>query len=82
VTCEALINEFLLDYHAGNLPMARRLEFEFHLTRCRDCRHYVDAYRKTVSLAKDSAAEELPPVPPELVEAILKVTGGNSPSGE
>ena len=77
MTCEALINQFLLDYHAGTLPMARRLDFELHLALCRDCRHYVDAYRKTVSLSKDSATEELPPVPPELVEAILKVTRGD-----
>jgi anti-sigma factor RsiW len=76
VNCEALINRFLLDYHAGALSMPRRLQFEFHLTLCRDCRRYVDSYRKTVTLTKAAAASE-EPVPPELVQAILKITNDN-----
>ena len=72
MTCEALINEFLMDYHAGTLPLARRLDFEFHLTLCSDCRKYVDSYRKTIGLTKTSTAPESG-APPELIEAILKI---------
>jgi anti-sigma factor RsiW len=72
VTCQSLINDFLLAYHSGALTPARKLEFELHLTLCGDCRKYVDSYRKTVMLAKASAIEM--PAPPELVEAILHIT--------
>ena len=73
MTCEALINKFLMDYHAGTLPPARKLDFELHLTLCSACRKYVDSYRKTILLSKES--ESAPPVPQELIEAILKVSG-------
>ena len=77
MTCEALINQFLMDYNAGTLPLARKLEFEFHLTLCSACRKYVDSYRKTIALAKNAAPP--PPseaAPAELIDAILKVTSG------
>ena len=73
MTCEALINKFLMDYHAGTLPLARKLEFELHLTFCSDCRKYVDSYRRTVSLTKACAAPQSE-APQELIEAILKIT--------
>ena len=73
MTCEALINKFLMDYHAGNLPLARRLDFELHLTLCRDCRNYVDSYRKTIVLAKTGPKPDSA-VPEELVQAILRIT--------
>ena len=73
MTCEALINKFLMDYHTGNLPLARKLEFELHLTLCGDCRKYVDSYRKTIALAETSGQAN-PAVPEELIKAILKIT--------
>ena len=80
VNCEALITRFLQDYHAGNLPLARKLEFEFHLTLCGDCRKYVDSYRKTIDLARNSNPPRDSVPPPELIEAILKVTSSREPS--
>ena len=73
MTCEALIDKFLLDYHAGNLSLVRKIDFELHLTLCADCRRYVDSYRKTIDLAKQSASPEME-APPQLVETILKLT--------
>ena len=78
MNCKALINDFLLDYHAGTLSRPRRLEFDFHLTLCAQCRRYVDSYKKTVSLAKSTATTE-EEVPPELVAAILKITRSSEP---
>lgn len=74
MNCQALIDRFLYDYHAGTLPISRRVEFELHLTLCRDCRRYVDSYKKTVNLAKETASE-LPDQPPaELVQAIITLS--------
>jgi len=76
VNCQALIEKFLYDYHAGTLSTGKKLEFELHLTLCRACRRYVDSYKKTIKLAKEG---EVPPEaggepPAELVEAILAVS--------
>ena len=76
MNCRSLINEFLHDYHAGTLPLARRIEFDFHLTLCRACRQYVDSYKQTVTLARSVASSAAPDPPPELVETILKLTRG------
>jgi len=77
MNCRSLINDFLLDYHGGTLPMARRVEFEFHLTLCQACRAYVDSYKKTVDLARTAAASEAPAPPQELIDIILNVTRGD-----
>lgn len=71
MTCEALINQFLLDYVEGRLRFARKAEFEFHLAMCSACRKYLSSYRKTVALAHGSREPESAP-PPELIDAILK----------
>jgi anti-sigma factor RsiW len=71
VSCEALINKFLMDYCAGTLPVTRKLEFDFHLSLCKDCRRYLDSYRKTIQLAKAAGSEQAP-IPDELINAVLK----------
>jgi len=77
-TCRELI-EFLDDYVAGRLPLARRLAFEAHLALCRECRAYLASYRQTMALARD--AEEggetgaMPPMPEDMVRAILDSLG-------
>ena len=71
MNCKKLINDFLFDYHAGKLSLVRKVEFELHLAMCRDCRRYVNSYKKTVYLAKSAGVVE-ESVPAELVEAILK----------
>jgi anti-sigma factor (TIGR02949 family) len=73
VTCEELI-EFLHAYLDGELAEDRRRLFERHLERCPSCVAYLDSYRRTIALARDSAAPgdpEPPELPEELVQAIL-----------
>jgi anti-sigma factor RsiW len=74
VNCQSLINDFLHDYHAGTLSAGRKVQFELHLSLCRDCRRYVSSYRKTVALAKRAAESPAAGPPRELVDAILKIT--------
>jgi anti-sigma factor RsiW len=81
-TCRELI-EFLDDYVARRLPTAQRLAFDLHLAMCRDCRNYLSSYRQTVVLSKEAKESEdaaAPPMPPELVQAILDALK-NSDSG-
>lgn len=80
MTCEALIEKFLLDYHTGILPVARKLEFEFHLSLCSECRKYVASYKKTIQLAK-ATVETPEPIPEKLIEAILSATGAGNGTG-
>ncbi|MCG8355408.1 MAG: zf-HC2 domain-containing protein [Kiloniellales bacterium] len=69
------IEDFILDYIDGTLPMGQRMAFELHLLVCRDCRKYIAAYRRSIALARAAAAEpEKPPVdivPADLITAIL-----------
>lgn len=76
MTCRELI-EFLMDYTDGKLPPEARAEFEHHLSLCASCVAYLDTYRTTVGLARQSlgcdADQPVPPsVPKGLVNAILE----------
>lgn len=74
LTC-AEADAFFSDYVDGRLPAAQRRKFERHLRLCRPCRAYLKVYRRTVTLARLSAAEQQAPaatrMPEELVRAIL-----------
>lgn len=70
MTCQELIG-FLTDYLDGQLPLTQRMAFDLHLTLCRDCRSYLHNFKTTITAAKDSSAD-IPAIPEELVEAILK----------
>ena len=76
MTCKD-IAEFLADYLDRSLPWRQRTAFRIHLWLCRDCRRYLDSYRKTRgligSLKEDSGFQCDEPVPEELVQAILAV---------
>ena len=76
ITCEELV-EFLVDYHAGDLPDDQRSEFERHLGVCPECVDYVKTYEKTVELCRDCVdpADEkaaIEQVPEDLIQAILQ----------
>ena len=76
ISCKEL-EDFILDYLDGNLSLRQRLSFRVHLALCRDCRGYLAAYKRARQLAKgasDRFADDLPPMPEELVEVILRVT--------
>ena len=72
--CNQLINDFLLAYTEGTLPLTQRLSFEWHLALCASCRAYLDSYRKTVDAAKSAFGDgpsSAPKPPEELVRMIL-----------
>jgi anti-sigma factor RsiW len=66
-------DEFLVDYVAGELPADVRATFEFHLSRCRNCRVYLEQYRATIEAGKTAcdAYKEGLRMPEELIQAIL-----------
>ncbi len=78
-TCKD-ISDFLMEYVDGALPLGQRVQFEAHLVLCRSCRNYLDSYRKTIELTKKTGVEdELPPVPEDLIKAILRSREGKGP---
>lgn len=67
------VADFLMDYLDGTLPLAQRVMFKLHIGLCRDCRRYIDSYKKTVELARGASGAVALEDPPEaLVRAILK----------
>ena len=75
MTCRE-IAEFLVDYLSGDLPESTASAFEAHIRACRDCRNYLDGYRKTITASKAALAQPLeadaaPDMPEQLVQAIL-----------
>ena len=75
MTCRELV-EFLAAYLDGELPADLRRKFDAHLVACPECAAYVQAYRDTVTLAKNACRElddSLPgDVPDGLVRAIAE----------
>ncbi len=75
ITCEAF-EDFILAYLDGDLTARQTFAFEMHLKLCRECREYLNAYRASMTLAKDALKREeaaaLPEtVPEDLVKAVL-----------
>ena len=70
ITCKELI-DFLDDYVAGEVPPARRHEFERHLSVCPSCVEYVKSYRDTIQLAR-RAYPDPAEIPPDLLAALLR----------
>jgi anti-sigma factor RsiW len=78
-TCRE-IAEFLADYLDRELPAERQSEFERHLSHCGCCEHYLESYRDTIRLCRESLragepAEPLPPAPEQLVSAVMAALG-------
>jgi hypothetical protein len=64
---------FLVDYVAGDLPADVLATFELHLSRCRNCRNYLEQYRATIKAGKTACdiARQGVQMPEELIKAIL-----------
>lgn len=75
ITC-AEFEEFILSYLQGTLPDKQRRRFERHIRFCRECREYLEAYRRTVEIEKvvfEKLDAQVPDdVPEDLVQAVLK----------
>lgn len=64
--------DFIIKYLEDKLPRHKKFIFEMHLKLCKECRDYLAAYRLSIEAAKGAMEqEELPPVPEDLVKAIL-----------
>ncbi len=66
-------DDFLVDYVAGDLPADVLATFEIHLSRCRNCRNYLEQYRATIQAGKTACdiAKQGIQMPEELIKAIL-----------
>ena len=78
ITC-AEFEAFILDYLDDELPAAKRRVFELHLKICRECRDYLEAYRRSMAMGKavfeDADAAPPPDVPEDLIRAVLDARG-------
>ncbi len=75
ITCVEF-ESFILAYLEDELPAGKRRVFELHLKVCRECRDYLEAYRRTTALGKaalsdDPAAMVPEDVPEDLIKAVL-----------
>lgn len=67
-------DEFLVDYVAGDLAPDVVATFELHLSRCRNCKVYLDQYLATIKAGKtacEAVKQAGASMPEELVQAIL-----------
>ena len=79
--------KFLIDYFERELPPEIDTAFRGHLGGCPDCGSYLEEYRTTIQLGRDSFcdnAEALGKMPSGLREAILRSVSekGGEPGGE
>jgi anti-sigma factor RsiW len=73
------LTEFLMAYLDGELDGEVCRCFESHLRMCPACMAYVDTYRASITLSRDSCTctegkPPLPNAPEELIQAILRAT--------
>ena len=74
ITC-AELDAFIVDYLDEPLPKRQRAFFNWHLRLCRNCRTYLESYRKAIEIgravfdhAEDAISDDIPEA---LVRAIL-----------
>ena len=74
ITCREF-EDFIMRYLDDELTAQQKKVFQWHMKLCRECRDYLEAYRRTVELGRAvfSAPDESVPddVPEDLVKAIL-----------
>jgi len=66
------VAEFLSDYLEGGLALEERAAFERHIRLCPPCVVYMRSLETTIEVGRSLCDEECPPVPEDLVAAILK----------
>ncbi len=74
ITCHEF-EDFLIDYFEEALPKSQRVIFDWHLRLCRECRAYLEVFKRTMALTtatlEEVDAAALETVPEDLVQAIL-----------
>jgi len=79
--------EFLTDYLEGRCTLRQRFILRLHLLLCRHCRAYLHNFRATIHAERAAhclnESGACPPIPEELVRAILAARGpASSRSGD
>ncbi len=69
LTCED-VNDFLAAYVDDDIPDNLRRRYETHVARCDVCSAYLDQYRSTIRLTRESVSIDSDP-PDALVEMTL-----------
>lgn len=72
ITC-LQFEAFIYAYLEGELPRTQKVIFEIHIKFCRECREYLTALRRSIELGQSVMSDDsnLPPVPEDLVEAVM-----------
>ena len=74
LTCRE-VEDFLLAYLDGELPLTHRMAFQMHVLFCSECKAYIRKYKTTMALGKavfqtgDRDARD--EVPEDLIKAIV-----------
>ena len=73
LTCKEVDN-FLYDFHEGQLSYAEKIKFKLHLSMCTECKAYVRGYKNTIRISQAgfTKPEPMESIPEELIEVILK----------
>jgi anti-sigma factor RsiW len=82
LTCRE-VEEFLLAYLDGELPLAKRLAFQMHIAFCSECKAYLRKYKTAVALGKtvfvEGARDANEEIPEDLVKAIAAARRSSKP---
>ena len=70
MTCREFA-DFLGDYQAKELSQDVRASFERHLSRCQNCRRYLEHYGETVTLGRAAFDDGNAPVPADVPEDLI-----------
>lgn len=68
----AELDGFLVDYLDGALPRPQRRIFALHLFLCRECRAYLERYRRAIALGRAAFEEPTAPVPDDVPEELVR----------
>ncbi len=71
ITC-GQFEDFIFAYLEDDLTARQKFVFGLHLKVCRECREYLDAYRRTIELSKQAFEDPDRPVPAEVPEDLVK----------
>lgn len=76
LTCREF-EEFIDDYLEGNLPLINQIKTYLHLLICKDCRDYIEAYRKSIQMGKAFFENRNDRVPYEMPEELVSIIANN-----
>ena len=65
------VEDVLFDYVEGNLSGYALFKFEFHIKACRECRDYLAAYKKSITLGNEILGPANAPAPDDLPEDLV-----------